>query len=75
MARPTDYTITNYMKDTVREGICVDGGEVHCTRLAEDAADHFNDFVDSEYNIDERYFEIALKVSDWYLIQKEVGRL
>lgn len=73
--RPSYEAIKRYMRATVMEGICVDDGEVNSTRLAEDAADHFNDFVNADFDIDERYFEAAFEIFEWYFRSVQAGRI
>lgn len=72
---PTDRAIKAYMHATVLEGYFVANGVVNCTLLAEDTADHFNDFENANYDIAELYFTLAFHAAVWYSRQVESGRI
>lgn len=66
---PTDKQILDYMLENIQDNIDPLTGEVNCTFLAEDAADHFNEYEDG-YEIPEFYFELAQDAEDQYNAEK-----
>ena len=63
MPTPSDAEIKTYMRNNLEyfvDNACFD---VNATLLAEDAAEYFEDYVNDDYDIDEKYFEIAAKIA------------
>ena len=63
--------IMTYMNQNVNDHVDPLTGEVNHTLLAEDACQHFNDYI-GEDEIPEKYFEYAIEVADRYEIKTGV---